>query len=168
MLLSDFQSHNVSNMYLIYIQIYADVGMKLLPYLSDPMIIMAEVHPAPHIDKSIMEKPTNTTIVTTGTNGNSGGLDVQGPNQNHQPLQHQSSTGSMGSPEPLPSDDLSEELLQMGWRKYWSKRENMPYYFNKITNESLWEMPQIVHVSYLCYFMIFVGLTHFASAKQIA
>jgi len=106
---------------------------------------MAEVQPAPLIDKSMMDK-SNSNVA--GTNGNQGNVDsAQGPNQNHQPLQHQGSTGSMGSPEPIGSDDLAEDLLQMGWRKYWSKRENMPYYFNKITNESLWEMPQIVHVS---------------------
>ncbi|PAA53478.1 hypothetical protein BOX15_Mlig032164g2 [Macrostomum lignano] len=39
------------------------------------------------------------------------------------------------------SHDLSEELLAAGWRKFWSKRENRPYYFNKLTNQSLWEPP---------------------------
>ncbi|XP_029652931.1 mRNA (2'-O-methyladenosine-N(6)-)-methyltransferase [Octopus sinensis] len=42
---------------------------------------------------------------------------------------------------PDPVHDLPPELLQAGWRKFWSKRENRPYFFNKITNESLWEMP---------------------------
>lgn len=101
---------------------------------------MADVQTAPLVDKSVPEKSVNST----GTNGNT---DLNPQGQGHQQaLQHQSSTGSLGSPEPLPSDDLSEELIHMGWRKYWSKRENMPYYFNKITNESLWEMPQVVHV----------------------
>jgi len=63
--------------------------------------------------------------------------------------------GSMGSPEPI-ADDLPEELLQQGWRKYWSKRENMPYYFNKITNESLWEVPQLVHVGLYIMIMLYV------------
>lgn len=102
---------------------------------------MADIQSAPLLDKPIEKQ------ASAGTNGNSDTSNSSGLEQNHQqPLQHQMSTGSMGSPEPLP-DDLSEDLLQMGWRKYWSKRENMPYYFNKITNESLWEMPQIIHVS---------------------
>ena len=39
--------------------------------------------------------------------------------------------------------DLPPELLQVGWRKFWSKRENRPYFWNKLTGESLWEMPEI-------------------------
>lgn len=31
--------------------------------------------------------------------------------------------------------------MRQGWKKFWSKRENRPYYWNKITNESLWETP---------------------------
>lgn len=42
-----------------------------------------------------------------------------------------------------PVHDLPPELLQQGWRKFWSKRENRPYFFNKVTNESLWEMPKL-------------------------
>lgn len=38
-------------------------------------------------------------------------------------------------------EDLSPELVNQGWRRMWSKRENRPYYFNKITGESLWEHP---------------------------
>ncbi|XP_070536314.1 mRNA (2'-O-methyladenosine-N(6)-)-methyltransferase-like isoform X2 [Ptychodera flava] len=45
------------------------------------------------------------------------------------------------SPDPV--HDLPEELLQAGWRKFWSKRERRPYYFNKNTNESLWDTPQL-------------------------
>lgn len=36
---------------------------------------------------------------------------------------------------------FSDELVQAGWEKCWSKRENRPYYFNRFTNQSLWEMP---------------------------
>lgn len=39
--------------------------------------------------------------------------------------------------------DLPFELTQQGWRKFWSKRENRPYFWNKLTGESLWEMPVI-------------------------
>uniref|UniRef100_A0A1A9V576 WW domain-containing protein n=1 Tax=Glossina austeni TaxID=7395 RepID=A0A1A9V576_GLOAU len=38
-------------------------------------------------------------------------------------------------------EELTPELFSQGWRKFWSKRENRPYYWNKITGESLWEMP---------------------------
>lgn len=44
---------------------------------------------------------------------------------------------------PDPVHDLAPELLQIGWRKFWSKREGRPYFFNKITNESLWETPRL-------------------------
>lgn len=37
--------------------------------------------------------------------------------------------------------DLPIELSQIGWRKFWSKRENRPYFWNKLSGESLWEMP---------------------------
>lgn len=36
---------------------------------------------------------------------------------------------------------LPMELAQQGWERCWSKRENRPYFFNRNTNESMWEMP---------------------------
>ncbi|XP_025833905.1 phosphorylated CTD-interacting factor 1 [Agrilus planipennis] len=39
--------------------------------------------------------------------------------------------------------DLPFELVQQGWRKFWSKRENRPYFWNKLSGESLWELPLI-------------------------
>uniref|UniRef100_A0A8C6L4L5 mRNA (2'-O-methyladenosine-N(6)-)-methyltransferase n=1 Tax=Nothobranchius furzeri TaxID=105023 RepID=A0A8C6L4L5_NOTFU len=36
---------------------------------------------------------------------------------------------------------LADELVQAGWAKCWSRRENRPYYFNRFTNQSLWEVP---------------------------
>ncbi|KAK0131032.1 Phosphorylated CTD-interacting factor 1 [Merluccius polli] len=55
------------------------------------------------------------------------------------------STPSQGSPlSPTSSSkgpELPDELLQAGWARCWSKRENRPYYFNRFTNQSLWEMP---------------------------
>ncbi|XP_063816546.1 mRNA (2'-O-methyladenosine-N(6)-)-methyltransferase isoform X4 [Pseudophryne corroboree] len=50
------------------------------------------------------------------------------------------STSSSPRP-PRPLSDLPDELLQAGWEKCWSKRESRPYYFNRFTNQSLWEMP---------------------------
>lgn len=45
-----------------------------------------------------------------------------------------------------PVHDLPADLLAQGWRKFWSKREGRPYYFNKVTNESLWDPPHLVGV----------------------
>lgn len=39
--------------------------------------------------------------------------------------------------------ELPFELVQQGWKRFWSKRENRPYFWNKLTGESLWEMPQL-------------------------
>uniref|UniRef100_A0A669EX09 mRNA (2'-O-methyladenosine-N(6)-)-methyltransferase n=1 Tax=Oreochromis niloticus TaxID=8128 RepID=A0A669EX09_ORENI len=49
------------------------------------------------------------------------------------------------SPDSYSDDPLSlsppDELVQAGWSKCWSRRENRPYYFNRFTNQSLWEVP---------------------------
>ncbi|GAB0090043.1 mRNA (2'-O-methyladenosine-N(6)-)-methyltransferase [Sergentomyia squamirostris] len=42
---------------------------------------------------------------------------------------------------PVYMEELHPDLIAQGWRKFWSKRENRPYFWNKITNESLWEPP---------------------------
>ncbi|KAK9511151.1 hypothetical protein O3M35_005766 [Rhynocoris fuscipes] len=42
---------------------------------------------------------------------------------------------------PYMEPELTPEMIQHGWRKYWSKRESRPYFWNKLTGESLWEMP---------------------------
>ncbi|XP_062402264.1 mRNA (2'-O-methyladenosine-N(6)-)-methyltransferase [Sardina pilchardus] len=58
-----------------------------------------------------------------------------------------SPTGSSSQGPPLlpstskPTQELPDELIQAGWTKCWSKRENRPYYFNRFTNQSLWEVP---------------------------
>lgn len=43
--------------------------------------------------------------------------------------------------DPCDPPVLSDELVQAGWSKCWSRRENRPYYFNRFTNQSLWEVP---------------------------
>ncbi|KAL0849389.1 hypothetical protein ABMA28_013690 [Loxostege sticticalis] len=51
-----------------------------------------------------------------------------------------------GAPAPLAphlAADLHPDLLQQGWRKYWSKRENRPYFWNKLSGESMWELPAV-------------------------
>ena len=37
--------------------------------------------------------------------------------------------------------NLPPELLNIGWRRFWSQREGREYFYNKFTQESLWEMP---------------------------
>lgn len=54
--------------------------------------------------------------------------------------------GSEGCPRRSPDPGwvpclFAEELVHAGWEKCWSRRENRPYYFNRFTNQSLWEMP---------------------------
>ncbi|KAG8446529.1 hypothetical protein GDO86_014112 [Hymenochirus boettgeri] len=51
------------------------------------------------------------------------------------------SPSTSNSPRPRAQSDLPDELVQAGWEKCWSKRESRPYYFNRFTNQSLWEMP---------------------------
>lgn len=60
-------------------------------------------------------------------------------------LSHSPGTSSQSQPcSPKPVrllQDLPEELVHAGWEKCWSRRESRPYYFNRFTNQSLWEMP---------------------------
>jgi len=42
-----------------------------------------------------------------------------------------------------PELDLHPELVNIGWRKFWSKRESRWYFWNCNTGESLWEVPPI-------------------------
>ncbi|XP_040059067.2 mRNA (2'-O-methyladenosine-N(6)-)-methyltransferase [Gasterosteus aculeatus] len=58
------------------------------------------------------------------------------------PLGSASSQGPPLSPSSTSKPpELPDELVQAGWAKCWSRRENRPYYFNRFTNQSLWEVP---------------------------
>ncbi|XP_074113087.1 phosphorylated CTD-interacting factor 1 [Cotesia typhae] len=58
------------------------------------------------------------------------------------PLSHLQQPMPMNQVGPgYPEAELSLELQQQGWKKFWSKRENRPYFWNKLTGESLWVMP---------------------------
>lgn len=74
----------------------------------------------------------NTTTTTTPTKV----PEPQTPTQkfNSPPLSALSSSTNF-------EEQLQPELVNQGWRKLWSKRENRPYYWNKLTGESLWEHP---------------------------
>ena len=69
----------------------------------------------------------------------------------YHPYQHLNSVGAKASQDsPVTKDfahDLPAELLEKGWRKMLSRREKRTYYFNKNTEESLWEMPVLNAVS---------------------
>ena len=68
------------------------------------------------------------------------------------------------SPDPV--HDLPTELLEAGWRRFWSKREGREYFFNKFSKQSLWEMPSLgspsgpsrVSVCYIFYFFFFLSI----------
>jgi len=62
------------------------------------------------------------------------------------------SSGSGGAPDPV--HDLPAELLAVGWRRFWSRRERRPYFYNKLTSESRWEMPPLPGQVYYCHCFI--------------
>uniref|UniRef100_A0A3Q2Y4I0 mRNA (2'-O-methyladenosine-N(6)-)-methyltransferase n=1 Tax=Hippocampus comes TaxID=109280 RepID=A0A3Q2Y4I0_HIPCM len=59
----------------------------------------------------------------------------------HSPSASAASHGPPLSPSTAKPPELPDELIQAGWSKCWSRRENRPYYFNRFTNQSLWEVP---------------------------
>lgn len=62
-----------------------------------------------------------------------------------------------GTPENHPTHDLPTPLLEKGWRKIWSRRENRPYYFNKFSRESLWDQPSLeVSLDVCCLCILFL------------
>ncbi|KAL5022155.1 hypothetical protein ScPMuIL_001310 [Solemya velum] len=94
------------------------------------------------------ESPSTPQSQPPPKNGSQKEVDGEGgvpkqPTQNNHALQHQNSLHSPQPQSPDPVHDLPVELLQAGWRRFWSKREQRPYYFNKNSNESLWDMPQL-------------------------
>jgi hypothetical protein len=40
-------------------------------------------------------------------------------------------------------DELSPQLIKLGWRKHFSKRENRFYFYNYLTNQSFWSLNEI-------------------------
>ena len=65
----------------------------------------------------------------------------------YHPMQQLNSVDSKGSPDSVPEQsahDLPAELLSLGWRKIWSRKERRPYFYNKITSESMWDLPKVI------------------------
>ena len=92
---------------------------------------------APPGKKTTKPPPPPTTQLTSQQN--SGNHKVPSPGSSGSSGTPQYLSPGHGSPDPV--HDLPLELLQAGWRRFWSRRESRPYFFNKITHESLWEMP---------------------------
>lgn len=50
--------------------------------------------------------------------------------------------------QPPPSNDpthgVPPDLVAKGWRKFWSRREGRYYYYNKITQQSEWDLPKLM------------------------
>lgn len=112
--------------------------------------ISSLIHPDPNSPSTSGVGGGIMTSLITGANSPAGPTCSSpstpiksGPNPMEQILAHT----PQGGPPPMYSagggygEELTAELVNQGWRKFWSKRENRPYYWNKITGESLWEMP---------------------------
>lgn len=93
------------------------------------------------------QNPTTDIVVPNTMNNMIGNCSVMPPTT---PTKLTSSPSEVAAhtPQGLPAphapvygEELTTELVNQGWRKFWSKRENRPYYWNKLTGESLWEMP---------------------------
>ena len=87
-----------------------------------------------------LKMPSSTSLpVAPGTPGTP---NTPGPSPvPHTPIQSPPSShlpGSQGF-----ETDMPHELLTQGWRKFWSRRENRPYFFNRMSGETLWEMPPL-------------------------
>ncbi|XP_013402356.1 phosphorylated CTD-interacting factor 1-like [Lingula anatina] len=76
-----------------------------------------------------------------------GHLHNEGQGEGQSKNSHQNQAQSQMSPPQSTNESEAElpmELLQAGWRRFWSKREGRPYYFNKLTNQSLWDLQQLL------------------------
>ena len=78
----------------------------------------------------------NSIPVAPGTPGTPG--NQPGPN----PVPHTPNVMPPSNPAAFETD-LPPELLHQGWRKFWSRRENRPYFFNRMSGDTMWEMPPI-------------------------
>lgn len=93
--------------------------------------------------------PTNATasppLTPTLPSGSESliGMPPSTPTKSTPPDMAHTPQGPPGSSTPMYAinEELSSELVHQGWRKFWSKRENRPYFWNKLSGESLWEMP---------------------------
>ncbi|KAL7647702.1 UNVERIFIED_CONTAM: hypothetical protein RMT77_001311 [Armadillidium vulgare] len=83
------------------------------------------------------QHPANLKIQTSPQN-----MSIAGNNSSGSPQSVPTPQTPVSGPPPANQDaDLPPELLAAGWRKFWSKREQRWYFWNRLTGESLWDMP---------------------------
>lgn len=86
---------------------------------------------------------TNSSTSSSSISPNT--LPPTTPTKSQPPAELAAATTPQGAPQastlPFYAEELSFEMINQGWRKFWSKRENRPYYWNKSSGESLWDMP---------------------------
>ncbi|XP_021938704.1 phosphorylated CTD-interacting factor 1 isoform X1 [Zootermopsis nevadensis] len=99
--------------------------------------VVSQVSSLPHTHHNDMAVLVPTPIKISHSVGLDGVIPHPSPGPQLPQTPHGMPPGIYLEPE------LPPELLQQGWRKFWSKRENRPYFWNKLTGESLWEMPQL-------------------------
>jgi len=88
-----------------------------------------------------LKMPSTSTSLPVAP-GTPGTPNTPGPSPvPHTPLQ--SPPSSHMPPSQSFETDMPHELLAQGWRKFWSRRENRPYFFNRMSGETLWEMPPL-------------------------
>lgn len=86
----------------------------------------------------------NNTTINSSLSISPNTLPPSTPTKSSQPPELAAATTPHGPPQASSSllfYELSLEMVNQGWRKFWSKRENRPYYWNKSSGESLWDMP---------------------------
>lgn len=110
-----------------------------LPLLWDPVTWVQSNQRRKPSHASVAD-PRGSRVAAEMANENHGS-----PREEASLLSHSPGTSNQSQPcSPKPVrlvQDLPEELVHAGWEKCWSRRESRPYYFNRFTNQSLWEMP---------------------------
>ena len=94
-----------------------------------------------HNSMTPLKMPTHSTTLpvapgTPGTPNTPGPAPVPQTPLQSPPLSHMQPSNAFET-------DMPHELLAQGWRKFWSRRENRPYFFNRMSGETLWEMPPL-------------------------
>ncbi|EHB05310.1 Phosphorylated CTD-interacting factor 1 [Heterocephalus glaber] len=97
------------------------------------------------VEQNVWPHPLESALGRSREGAEMANENHSSPREEASLLSHSPGTSSQSQPcSPKPVrlvQDLPEELVHAGWEKCWSRRENRPYYFNRFTNQSLWEMP---------------------------
>jgi phosphorylated CTD-interacting factor 1 len=102
----------------------------------------SQLTPALSSDEELSDSPISPTFPPNGQKSSI----LLSPSPSSSSTSSVFSPGSSAAPPngfSAPTDEeLPLELVQQGWHKYFSKRENRFYYFNSTTSQSLWDLPQ--------------------------